>query len=255
MVINGQHENIMHDMMQFMVLFHYFILKFFSQRHKYFWWVLKVEMRTVRYQGANSPLAQPFELHCRRFGCPNIFTDRRSASLWSFLVRDTSVSGGCRKLNCRRSDLWGRTVRLLRRPNFTTEDSNFHVLTCGRFGQVVRTVSRPLTGLIRDIFFSECSGYSFPHRVFICSNVLLNYLTKYTQHSWNLMLQRKIFHYFMQYLFKFNLYQFYIYNRKNLNYQKDSKINQILTWKNLWCLLPIKKWENWFCSTERSRLP
>jgi len=175
------------------------------------------------------------------FGCPNIFTDRRSASLWSFLVKDTSVSGGCRKLNCRRSDLWGRTVRLLRRPNFTTEDSNFHVLTCGRFGQVVRTVSRPLTGLIRDIFFSECSGYSFPHRVFICSNVLLNYLTKYTQHSWNLMLQRKIFHYFMQYLFKFNLYQFYIYNRKNLNYQKDSKINQKLTWNNLWCLLPIKK--------------
>ena len=28
MVLNGQHENIMHDMMQFMVLFHYFMRKF-----------------------------------------------------------------------------------------------------------------------------------------------------------------------------------------------------------------------------------
>jgi len=27
----------------------------------------------------DSPLARPFELHCRRFGCPNVFTGGRSA--------------------------------------------------------------------------------------------------------------------------------------------------------------------------------
>ena len=49
MILNGQLENIMHDMMQLMMLFCCFMRKFFSQRHKCFWWVLKVEMRTIRY--------------------------------------------------------------------------------------------------------------------------------------------------------------------------------------------------------------
>jgi len=45
-------------------------LKFFSQRHKCFWWVSKVELQTVRPLGADSPLAQTSELHYRRFEFP-----------------------------------------------------------------------------------------------------------------------------------------------------------------------------------------
>jgi len=74
-------------------------LKFFSLRHKCFWWVSKVELRTVRPLGPNSPPAQASELHSKRFGCTNVFK-------------------------------------------------------CGRFALVIPTVHQPLTGLVRDVFFS-----------------------------------------------------------------------------------------------------